>query len=146
MSDDDSDETRPTTDETGWMTDQPTAPRPPADPDAHALAVSCAAAAEDEHGRDVIVLDVGDLISIAEYFVIVSGHNRRLVATLAEKIEERAKAELTRSPRRIEGAEHQQWVLLDYGDVVVHVFLDEVREFYDIERLYRDVPVLRRSD
>lgn len=124
------------------MTDERPNQPTPADPDAHALALSCAGAADDEHGRDVVVLEVGDLIAIAEYFVIVSGHNRRLVATLAEKIEERAKAELGRSPRRIEGLEQQQWVLMDYGDVVVHVFLDEIREFYDIERLYRDVPTV----
>lgn len=128
------------------MTDDHSPPMSPADPDAHALALSCAAAADDEHGRDVVVLEVGDLIAISEYFVIVSGHNRRLVSTLVEKIEERAKAELGRAPRRIEGLEQQQWVLMDYGDVVVHVFLDEIREFYDIERLYRDVPVVRRSD
>ena len=130
------------------MTDEPHTPSAdaPADPEAHALALSCAAAAEDEHGREVVVLEVGDLIAIAEYFVIVSGHNRRLVSNLVEKIEERAKAGLGRSPRRIEGVEQQQWVLMDFGDVVVHVFLDEIREFYDIERLYRDVPVLRRSD
>lgn len=132
--------------ETETMTEEPHPMPSPADPEALALALSCATAADDEHGRDVLVLEVGDLIAIAEYFVIVSGHNRRLVSTLVEKIEERTKDDLGRSPRRIEGLEQQQWVLMDYGDVVVHVFLDEIREFYDIERLYRDVPVLRRSD
>lgn len=142
------DETSPTSDgpsSNGPASNGPASNRPPTDPDAHALALSCAAAAEDEHGRNVTVLDVGDLIAISEYFVIASGHNRRLVSTLVDKIEERTKAELDRSPRRIEGLEQQQWVLMDYGDVVVHVFLDEVREFYDIERLYRDVPVVRRQ-
>lgn len=112
------------------------------DPDALALARSCAVTADAEHGADVVVLDVGDLIAISEYFVITSAPNRRLVRTLAERIEERSKADLGRSPLRTEGADQRQWVLLDYGDVVVHVFLSEIREFYDIERLYRDVPVV----
>lgn len=110
------------------------------DPDAHDLAVTCARTADAEHGSDVVVLDVGDLIAISEYFVITSASNRRLVRTLVERIEERVKLDLGRSPRRIEGADQQQWVLMDFGDVVVHVFLSEVREFYDIERLYRGVP------
>lgn len=112
------------------------------DPDAFALALSCARTADAEHGADVTVLDVGDLIAIAEYFVIASAGNRRLVATIVERIEERAKADLARPPLRIEGNDQQQWVLMDYGDIVVHVFLTEIREFYDIERLYRDVPTV----
>jgi ribosome-associated protein len=116
------------------------------DPDAHALALSCARTADHEQGADVVVLDVGDLIAISEYFVITSAPNRRLVRTLVDRIEERSKLDLGRSPLRIEGADQQQWVLMDYGDVVVHVFLTEIREFYDIERLYRDVPSLAWRD
>lgn len=112
------------------------------DPDALRLAVSCASTADAEHGSDVTVLDVGDLISISEYFVITSAPNRRLVKALVERIEERSSADLGRSPLRVEGADQQQWVLMDYGDVIVHVFLTEIREFYDIERLYRDVPTV----
>jgi ribosome-associated protein len=112
------------------------------DPDAHQLALSCAATADAEHGSDVVVLDVGDLIAISEYFVITSAPNRRLVRTLVERIEERSKADLGRTPIRVEGGDQQQWVLMDYGDVIVHVFLTEIREFYDIERLYRDVPAV----
>lgn len=116
------------------------------DPEALALARSCARTADAEQGVDVTVLDVGDLIAISEYFVIASAGNRRLVATLVERIEERAKADLGRAPRRIEGNDQQQWVLMDFGDVIVHVFLTEIREFYDIERLYRDVPVVDWSE
>jgi ribosome-associated protein len=111
-----------------------------ADPEAHRLAVLCAQVADAEHGSDVQVLDVGDLLGITEYFVVVSASNRRLVRTLAERVEEKAKSELARSPLRSEGLSEQQWVLVDFGDVVLHVFLQEIREFYAIERLYTDAP------
>lgn len=110
------------------------------DPEAHELAVVCAQVADAEHGRDIQVFAVGELLGITEYFVVVSAGNRRLVRTLAERIEEQAKQRVGRSPRRAEGLGEQQWILIDYGDVVVHVFLDEVREFYAIERLYLDAP------
>jgi ribosome-associated protein len=111
-----------------------------ADPEALAVALAAARAADAKHGNDIAVLDVGDVLAIAEYFVIVSGSNRRLVRTLTDEVEETVKLECGRSPRRTEGVAEQQWVLMDYGDVVVHVFLDEIRAFYEIERLYRDVP------
>jgi ribosome-associated protein len=110
------------------------------DLDAHELALVCARVADAEHGSDIAVLEVGDMLGITEFFVIASAPNRRLVRTLVERIEEGAKATLGRSPRRIEGGSEQQWVLMDFGDVVVHVFLSEIRDFYDIERLYRDAP------
>lgn len=112
------------------------------DPEARALAVLCARVADHEHGSDVVILEVGDVLGLTEYFVVVSASNRRLVKTLVERVEERARGDLGRSPLRIEGAAEQQWVLLDFGDVVVHVFLDEIRRFYEIERLYTDVPVV----
>lgn len=110
------------------------------DQEALELAVTAARIADNEHGQDVLVFAVGDVIAIAEYFVVVSASNRRLVKTLVDRIEERAREATGRSPRRVEGASEQQWVLIDYGDVVVHVFLAEIREFYEIERLFTDVP------
>ena len=88
------------------------------------------------------MLDVGDILAIAEMFVVVDAPNRRLVRTLVDEIEEAVRAATGRSPRRVEGVKEQQWVLIDYGDVVVHVFLDEIRRFYEIERLYRDAPAV----
>lgn len=113
-------------------------------PDEAALAVAlCAARAADaKHGTDVMVLAVGDVLAITEYFVICGGGNRRLVSTLVDEIEGGVGSELQRKPLRTEGRHEQQWVLLDYGDVVVHVFLEEIRDFYEIERLYRDVAVI----
>ena len=104
------------------------------------VAVVAARAADEKHGGDIVVLQVGDVLAITEYFVIVSASNRRLVRTLVDDIEEGVQRSTGRAPRRREGAGEQQWVLIDYGDVVVHVFLSEIRQFYEIERLYRDVP------
>lgn len=112
----------------------------PADDDARDFAVLVARIADDKKGADVLVLQVGDVLGVTEYFVIVSAPNRRLVKTLVDEIEEQAREATGRSPLRTEGVREQQWVLVDYGDVVVHVFLSEIREFYEIERLYTDVP------
>lgn len=110
------------------------------DPEALGLALVCARTADLEHGLEVMVLDVGDILGVTGYFVILHAGNRRLVRTLADRIEERAREECGRSPLRVEGAGEQQWVLIDFGDVVVHIFLDEIRRFYEIERLYTDAP------
>ena len=112
------------------------------DQDALDIALCAARAADDKQGTDIMVLAVGDVLAITEYFVICSGSNRRLVDTLVEEVEAIVQSEAGRKPLRTEGRHEQQWVLLDYGDVIVHVFLDEIREFYEIERLYRDVPVI----
>ena len=108
--------------------------------DAVNIAKVAARAADEKQGRNIVVLDVGDILAIAELFVVLDAPNRRLVRTLVDEIEQAVRAATGRSPRRVEGLREQQWVLMDYGDVVVHVFLDEIRRFYEIERLYRDAP------
>lgn len=110
--------------------------------DGRALALLAARTADDKKGDDVLVLDVGDVLAIAGWFVIASASNSRLVESLADDIERAAKAELGISPVRTEGHREKQWVLIDYGDVVVHIFHKEMRDFYEIERLYGDVPRL----
>jgi ribosome-associated protein len=110
------------------------------------LARLIAGIADAEHGSDVLVLEVGDVLGVTEYFVIVSASNRRLVRTLVDEIEIQTRELTGRSPLRSEGVREQQWVLVDYGDVVVHVFLAEIREFYEIERLYTDVAKIDWSD
>jgi len=104
------------------------------------LALVAARAADDKQGTNTIVLEVGQVLTITEMFVITGAANRRLVRAIADGIEERVREECGRSPSRTEGHREQQWVLLDFGDVVVHVFLDETRQFYEIERLYKDAP------
>jgi ribosome-associated protein len=112
--------------------------------EAEALALTAAQAIEEKKGEDTVVLAVGEVLAITDWFVITSGANRRLVRTLAEEIEEQVYLLHDRKPRRVEGMAEAQWVLLDYGDVVVHVFSDEMRRFYEIERLYRDVSRMER--
>jgi ribosome-associated protein len=104
------------------------------------LARTAARAADEKKGNDVVVFAVGDVLAITEYFVITSASNRRLVRTLVDEIEQAVREVHGRSPVRMEGVAEQQWVLIDFGDVVVHVFSDEIRAYYEIERLYRDVP------
>jgi ribosome-associated protein len=116
------------------------------DESARDLATTIAEIADAEHGSNIMVLQVGEVLGVTEYFVIVSASNRRLVRTLVDEIEKQARAQTGRSPLRSEGVREQQWVLVDYGDVVVHVFLAEVREFYEIERLYTDVPKVTWQD
>jgi ribosome-associated protein len=89
---------------------------------------------------DPTVLEVGEIIAITEYFVITGAPNVRQVRTIVEEIERRIKDESNESPRSIEGMSDASWVLLDYGDVIVHVFLGDAREYYDLERLWADAP------
>ncbi len=103
------------------------------------IALAAARSADEKQGRNIVILDVGDVLAITDFFVVIDAPNRRLVRTLVDEIEQSVRKLSGRSPVRLEGLKEQQWVLVDYGDVIVHVFLDEVRRFYEIERLYRDV-------
>ena len=104
------------------------------------LACVAARAADDKKADQTLVLAVGEVLQVTDYFVICSASNRRLVKTVVDAVEESVREQLGRSPLRSEGVGEQQWVLVDYGDVVVHVFAEEMRMYYEIERLYRDVP------
>ncbi len=104
------------------------------------LALVAARAADDKQGLDIAILDVSSVLAITEVFVITSASNSRQVKTIASEVTDKVREILGRSPLHSEGAGEQQWVLLDYGDVVVHVFADEARRFYEIERLYLDMP------
>jgi ribosome-associated protein len=109
------------------------------------IAVTAARAAADKQAVDVTILDVSGLIVITDYFVICSGSSDRQVKTLVEEVE-KAIRELGERPVRREGEADARWVLLDYIDVVVHVFAQEEREYYDLERLWRDAPRLAWDD
>lgn len=108
--------------------------------DARELAITAARAADEKKAEHTVVLQVGGVLGIVEFFVITSASNRRLVKTVVDSVEEAVRDTHGRSPIRAEGVSEQQWVLVDFGDVVVHVFADDVRAYYEIERLYRDVP------
>jgi len=114
-------------------------------PDPATLAARAARAADDKLGRDTVVIDVGDVLAITDYFVITSGANDRQVRAIVEDIERAVADEFGPDvkPRRIEGLDSLRWVLMDYGSFVVHVFDEETRQFYELERLWRDMPRLQ---
>jgi ribosome-associated protein len=99
--------------------------------------VAALRAADDKKALDLVVLDVREVASFTEYFLIAGGANTRQVQAIADGVVERLK-ESGRRPARIEGYRGAEWVLLDYGDFVFHVFEDKARRFYDLERLWRD--------
>lgn len=107
---------------------------------------TAARAASAKGGDETVIIEVGAVLAITDAFVISSGRNTRQVRTIAEEVEARLKAEGGISPLRVEGLGDSQWVLLDYGDLVIHVFLDETREFYDLERLWSDAPRVAWED
>ena len=110
-------------------------------PASRAVAVAAARAASDKQAEDIVVLDVSEIIVITDYFVLCTASSSRQVKTVIEAVEERVRT-LGARPLRREGESDAGWWLLDYVDVVVHVFGTEERDYYDLERLWRDAPVL----
>ena len=103
------------------------------------LAVRAARAAAEKQGRDIRVLEVRHLIAITDYFVIVSGATDRQVKAIGDEVEtELRKADV--KPLRREGERDLRWLLLDYADLIVHVFHEEDRAYYELERLWKDAP------
>lgn len=99
-----------------------------------------AQAADAKKATNVVILDIGDMVGITDAFIIASASNRRLVMTVAEEMEHAVKQAGGPSPLSIEGLDDANWVLIDFGPFVAHVFQDETREFYDLDRLWRDAP------
>jgi len=110
--------------------------------DALQQAVLAAAAAADKKATDVVVLHVGELTTVSDYFVICSGANPIQVRSIVDHVRERLAAH-GRKPQGVEGYADGRWVLLDYGSVIVHVLLPEQRDYYGLERLWGDA---RRVD
>lgn len=104
---------------------------------------SCAVAARaasTKLGRDTVVLGVEKLLGITDAFVVTSGTNPRQVRTIRDEIERQLKLAGWGDPLSVEGLDDARWVLMDYGDFLVHVFLEETRLFYDLEHLWGDAP------
>jgi ribosome-associated protein len=93
-----------------------------------------------------VILDVGDVLAICDHFVIVSGRNTRQVRTVTDEVERVVAERGGPKPLRIEGLDDLRWVLMDYGDFVVHIFLQDAREYYSLERLWSDVPRVAWAD
>jgi ribosome-associated protein len=101
-------------------------------------ALVAAEAAADKLAHDIVVLDVAEIISIIDCFVIASASNPRQARTVVDEIETALREHDESKPLGVEGLEDASWLLLDYGDIVVHVFLDETRAYYDLDRLWAD--------
>ena len=109
----------------------------------HALELlsTAANAADAKQGADLVALDVSEPLPLADIFLLVTGLNERNVVAIAEEIEDKLLERGTKALRR-EGRAEGRWVLLDFGDLVVHVFHEEDRLYYSLERLWRDCPVI----
>ncbi|WP_420432013.1 ribosome silencing factor [Candidatus Poriferisocius sp.] len=103
---------------------------------------AAAAAAEEGPGSDTLIIDVGDVLVITDHFVITSGANTRAVRALAERIEEAVGLSGGPKPFCIEGLSDYEWVLMDYGDFIVHIFTASARDYYALDLLWKDCPVL----
>jgi ribosome-associated protein len=112
-----------------------------ASPRAVELAVAAAQAAADKIASDIVLLDVSEQLVITDAFVLASAPTERQVRSIVDEVEARLRG-LGAKPRRREGEQEGRWVLLDFADIVVHVMHDEEREFYALERLWRDCPTI----
>lgn len=107
--------------------------------DAGERARLCVNAALEKKAKNIILLKVKELSAFTDYFLICSGASDRQVQAIASSIREKMKKDRI-LPLGVEGESHGQWILMDYEDVVVHIFYEPVREFYDIERLWSEAP------
>jgi ribosome-associated protein len=100
-----------------------------------------AAAADSKQGEDLVALDVSGPLPLTDIFLLVSGRNERNVLAIAGEVEDKM-IEAGAKPLRREGRQEGRWVLLDFGDIVVHVFHEEDRMYYSLERLWKDCPAI----
>ena len=114
--------------------------------DARQLAVAIAKVLDDSKARDLKVLKVRDVTVLTDYFVIASGTSTTHAAALADEAEFQMKKQFGIEPISTEGYDSKNWVLLDYGDVIVHVFVPGTRDFYDLEHLWADGEPVDLSD
>ncbi len=105
-------------------------------------AIIAARAADAKKATDIMVQEVGCLVSVTDYFVIVTAANSRQVEAIVDEIEERVRLDAGRKPLHREGTRDGLWSLLDYGDFVVHVFQPETRDYYRLEDLWNDAPLV----
>lgn len=108
--------------------------------DTRQIALLAASAAAEKKAEDIVVLDVADTLVITSYFVIATGRSDRQVRTIADEVEDAVRERAGVKPIGREGEREGRWVLLDFGEVVVHVFQPDEREFYRLEKLWGDAP------
>ena len=101
-------------------------------------------ALEDKKGEDIRIIDIREVSVLADYFIIASGSNANQVQAMTDNVEE-VLGKAGYEPKQIEGYRSANWILMDYGDIIVHVFCREDRLFYDLERIWRDGKVVERE-
>ena len=99
---------------------------------------------EDKKGEDIRIIDIREVSVLADYFIIASGSNANQVQAMTDNVEE-VLGKAGYEPRQIEGYRSANWILMDYGDIIVHVFCREDRLFYDLERIWRDGKIVERE-
>jgi ribosome-associated protein len=136
--------------ETSLTSTLPTAVKVSSDRDSTLqLAQIIARAGDERKGEDIIVLNVGEVSPLADYFVIITGFSKVQVRAIARSIEEKVEQELNLLPRRTEGQAEGTWLLQDYGDVIVHILMPREREFYNLEAFWghaKRVEILRDKE
>jgi ribosome-associated protein len=100
------------------------------------LALAAARTADENRGTDIVILDMRELTPIFDYFVLATGTSRRQLHAISESVDDTLEKELGDHRLGIEGYDEANWILLDYGNVVIHVFTDESRQYYDLEQLW----------
>ena len=101
------------------------------------MARTACKALDEKKALDLKIIDIAEVSTIADYFVIASGSNQNQVQAMGDNVEEKL-AKAGYEPKQIEGTRSSSWILMDYGDLIVHVFDEENRLFYDLERIWRD--------
>ncbi len=116
------------------------------------LALAAARAADENRGRDIVILDLRELTPLFDYFVLASGSSRRQLHAMSEEIDHVLEDQMGDRRLGIEGYQDSRWILLDYGDVVIHLFEPETRDYYSLEQLWGGAkkvpfePLARESD
>ncbi len=110
--------------------------------DSKSCALIAARAADEKKATDIMVQEVRDLIGVTDYFVIVTASNNRQVEAIVDEIEDQERIQGHIKPLHREGTQDGTWALLDYGNFIVHVFQPETREFYRLEALWNDAPII----
>ena len=109
------------------------------------IALAAIEALEDKKGEDIKVIDISEVSILADYFIIASGNNRNQVQALCDNVEEKL-GKMGVIKKQIEGYDNGNWILVDYRDIVIHIFDKENRLFYDLERIWRDGKMIEKEE
>jgi ribosome-associated protein len=104
------------------------------------MALAAAAAAESKNARDIVILDMRDLVAYTDHMVVCTGQTPRQTKAISDEVRRLMKSDLGMIPRKVEGDREAEWILLDFIDVVVHVFTPQARDFYRLDRLWNEAP------